>query len=207
MQDKKENMKVESQLENFLKSSFFNNRSPSRTKIMHSVILEQLQNAYPRFQRYDWKFEWRLKHDGLGGTFDVDIVGFKNNEAKVFVLCKSINSSFAKNAKNYANNMLGEMHRIMHSKIVVPELVLFINIFPRILPVFDGKGNVKSFDDVIRSKKKTDVQSIMSDLYEKKVFEINVGYDIDNIKSLKKRSQFMQIIPKNIDKFVIPYED
>ena len=197
--------KVSNKMKKFIRHSFNNVRSSSRTVPMHTAILEEFLKNYPQYKDYDWEQEWLLEEDGIDGTFKIDIVGLKNNKAKVFILCKSINSSFAKNAKNYANCTMGEMHRIMDSSFINPELLLFVNIYPRLIPVFDGYGKVRSYDDVNKSKSKAKVGNIMKKYYKNKVFEVDISYDIESIHSKKHRDDFLDITPNNIDGFKINY--
>lgn len=187
----------------FLKHSFANVRSSHRTHKMHHAIIRQLIHSYPEYEKYDWVHEWRLPKDGFGGTFDIDVVGFKDSVPKVFILAKSINSSYAKNSKNYANTSIGEMHRIMDSDIINPEQVFFINIYPRILPTFNNQGIVTGYDNVAKSKEKTNIKPIMESYYPNKVFEINIYYDIKNIYDYKTSAEFAEIIPENINGFKI----
>jgi len=199
-----ENMtNVSKNFKEFIKSTFSNIRSNVRTIQMHSAVLEEFLNNYPEYKDYEWKHEWILRKDGINGTFKIDIVGFKNGKAKVFMLCKSINSSFAKNAKNYASGMIGEIHRIMDSSIVNPELLLFVNIYPRIVPVFDGSGKVTNYNDVGKSKDRANVNIVIEKYFKNKVFEVNISYDIEGIRSKTHRDDFQVINPKNITKFEI----
>lgn len=197
--------KVSKKMKEFLKHSFNNIRSTFRTIPMHNAVLEDFLNNYPQYKDYDWEYEWILRKDGIGGTFKIDIVGLKNGKPTIFLLCKSINSSFAKNAKNYANCMIGEMHRIMDSDIISPELLLFVNIYPRFVPVFDGKGNVKIYDDVEKSKSRAKIENVMKKYYKNKVFEVNISYDIEDVYSKKCRGDFLDINPKNVSMFEIGY--
>jgi hypothetical protein len=198
---------VSKKIKEFIKHSFNNVRSTCRTIPMHNAILEEFLNNCPEYKDYEWEHEWILKEDGIDGTFKIDIVGLKNGKPKVFLLCKSINSSFAKNAKNYANNMMGEMHRIMDSDIISPELLLFVNIYPRFVPVFDGKGKVKHYDNVEKSKSRAKVAKIMKKYFKNKAFEVNISYDIEDVYNKKCRDDFLDINPKNISKFEFGYED
>lgn len=199
--------KVSKKLKEFIKHSFNNIRSTFRTIPMHNAVLEEFLKNYPQYKDYEWEHEWILNDDGIDGTFKIDIVGMKNGKAKVFILCKSINSSFAKNAKNYANCVMGEMHKIMDCESINPELLLFVNICPRFAPVFDGKGKVKSLDDVYKSKSRAKVSKIMKKYYKNKVFEVNLYYDIQDIHTKKHRDDFLDITPKNISGFEIGYAD
>ena len=63
-------------LTEFLTTSFQNVRSSKRTDELHKALLNEILNQNPDLAEYDWKFEYQLKEDAFGGTFDIDIVGF-----------------------------------------------------------------------------------------------------------------------------------
>ena len=69
----------------FLTTSFQNVRSSKRTDELHKVLLDEVLNNNSDWAEYDWQFEYQLPEDGFGGTFDIDIAGFKNGELKVIL--------------------------------------------------------------------------------------------------------------------------
>ena len=128
-------------LSEFLTTSFQNVRSSKRTDELHKVLLDEVLNNNLDWAEYDWKFEYKLKKDAFGGTFKIDIAGFKNGELKVAILAKAINSNVNKNIKNYANTTIGEAARIYYAPCVELEKVLFVSVLPRIAPRFNISGS------------------------------------------------------------------
>jgi len=190
-------------MKTFLQTSFRNIRSNKRTDIFHKVLLDEVLNVDPTWAEYDWKFEYKLPVDGFGGTFDLDISGFVDQELKVVILGKAMNSNIAKNIKNYANTTLGEAARLMYAPGVDLEKILFISIFPRLSPRFKKSGEVEGFDDVISSKSRTNVAPILKQQYGNKVQVIDLMFDIENITQKKTKNDFDDIIVENLNKLVI----
>lgn len=192
-------------IENFLKTAFQNVRSNKRTDVLHEAVLGQLLKNYPNYNDYAWKFEERIKKDGYGGTFDIDIVGMIKGEPKVVILCKCINSNYGKNSKNYANTTLGEAYRAVYAESMSPEKVIFVNIYPTICPSFTTDGKVKGYDNIEKYKSRTNVSRALFNLYGKKVEEVNVSYDIENLDKKKTKKDFNLINPINISEFKLHY--
>lgn len=188
----------------FLETTFQHVRSSHRTDDLHHAILEDLQKKYPEYKKYDWSHEWKLKKDGLKGSFKIDIIGKLNGEIKVTICCKCINSSVGKNIKNYANTVLGEAHRIIDSNLSV-DRVLFINIYPRFAPRFKKDGRVGGFDNTVSYKNRTDPDDVFEKYWPGIAEEINIYYDIDNVKSKKHQSEFDVIKPINVTKLELKY--
>ena len=100
-------------LSEFLTTSFQNVRSKERTDRLHKAVLNEILNVNPEFAELRWEFEYELPEDSFGGTFDLDIVGFDDNdEIKVIILDKAYQSNIGKNMKNYANTSVGESARV-----------------------------------------------------------------------------------------------
>ena len=76
-------------LNEFLTTSFQNVRSSKRTDELHKVLLDEVLNNNPDWAEYTWQFEYQLTVDGFGGTFDIDIAGFKNGELRFIQQTKS----------------------------------------------------------------------------------------------------------------------
>jgi hypothetical protein len=189
----------------FLKTTFQNVRSSKRTDVLHQSVLSEIIKNYPKYEKYSWKFEERISKDGYGGTFDIDIVGTIKGEPKIAILCKCINSSFGKNSKNYANTILGEAYRAVYAKSINLDKVLFINIYPSVCPTFTKDGKIKGYDNIAKYKTRTNTEEALFNLYGKKVEEINVSYDIENLDKKKSKKDFDIINPINIRELKIKY--
>ena len=183
-------------MESFLETSFQNVRSSKRTDEFHTALLDEVLNANPEWAEYDWQFEYQLPVDGFGGTFDIDIAGFRDGELKVAILGKAINSNVNKNIKNYANTSIGEAARIMYAPDVIMEKVLFVTVLPRVAPRFNTKKEVVGFDDVISAKNRTKIKTILHFQYGGKVEAIDLFFDIEGVKNL---TNFDLIEVKNLD--------
>lgn len=183
-------------METFLETSFQNVRSSKRTDEFHKVLLDEILNSNPDWAEYDWEYEYQLPVDGFGGTFDIDIAGFKNGELKVAILGKALNSNINKNIKNYANTSVGEAARIMFAPDIEMEKVLFISVLPRVAPRFNKNGNVVGFDDVVSSKNRTKINHVLQAQYGGVVEAIDLYFDIDDVKVLQ---EFDQISVSNLD--------
>jgi hypothetical protein len=190
-------------MKTFLQTSFRNVRSNKRTNIFHKVLLDEVLNVNPTWAEYDWKFEYKLPVDGFGGTFDLDISGFVDQELKVVILGKAMNSNIAKNIKNYANTTIGEAARLMYAPGVDLEKILFISILPRLSPRFKKSGEVEGFDNIISSKSRTNVSPILKQQYGNKVQAIDLMFDIEDITQKKTKDDFDDIIVENLDELVI----
>ena len=172
-------------METFLETSFQNVRSSKRTDEFHNELLNEVLNANHDWAEYDWKFEYQLPVDGFGGTFDIDIAGFDSEDnLKVAILGKAINSNVNKNIKNYANTSIGEAARIMFAPGVEMEKVLFVTVLPRIAPRFNNKKQVVGFDDVISAKNRTKINEILDAQYDGVVEAIDLFFDIEDVKNL-----------------------
>jgi len=187
----------------FLTTSFQNVRSSKRTDELHKVLLDEVLNSNSDWAEYDWQFEYQLPVDGFGGTFDIDIAGFKNGELKVAILAKAINSNVNKNIKNYANTTIGEAARIYYAPGVELEKVLFVSVLPRVAPRFNNQGNITGFDDVVGAKNRTRVNGILNLQYGGVVESKDLYYEIENLKQMTNKEEFDVIQIKNLDELVI----
>ena len=123
-------------LETFLKTTFFDVRSAKRTDALHNALLSELLKKYPKYKKYNWKFEYNLRGDAYGGTFKIDIIGLDNEGIpKLAILCKCNNSNIGKNIYNFSNTTIGEAARLMYSKYKF-EKILFVSVYPRKAPLF-----------------------------------------------------------------------
>ena len=188
----------------FLKTSFQNVRSSKRTDRLHKVVLDEVLNSNPDWAEYSWKFEYTLKKDGFNGTFKLDIVGLDSNgDIKVVVLDKAYQSSVNKNIKNFANTTIGESARVFYSPLCQNiEKILFVNVMPRVAPMFTKNGDIKGFDDVVRAKGRTKIDHILTDQYGGIVESIDQYYDIADLKSKKNKSDFNSVDIANLDQLV-----
>ena len=64
------------ELKTFLKTTFVAVRSAKRTDALHNALLSEFLKKYPKYKKYNWKFEYNLRGDAYGGTFKIDIIGF-----------------------------------------------------------------------------------------------------------------------------------
>ena len=189
-------------LNEFLTTSFQNVRSSKRTDELHKVLLDEVLNNNPDWAEYTWQFEYQLTVDGFGGTFDIDIAGFKNGELKVAILAKAINSNVNKNIKNYANTTIGESARIYYAPGVELEKVLFVSVLPRVAPRFNKQGNITGFDDVIGAKNRTKVNNVLQQQYGGTIESIDLYYDIADVTMKNDKSDFDRIVVENLEELI-----
>jgi hypothetical protein len=193
-------------LEIFLETTFVNVRSSKRTDKLHTAVLLELLKKYPKYEKYNWKFEYKLRGDAYGGTVKVDIIGLDNEGIpKIAILCKCCNSSVGKNIYNFSNTTIGESARLMYSNYEF-EKILFVNIAPNEAPLFYNNGEVRSYDSPYSAKNRVNCSNILYKQYGEKIEEINIFYDINSLRSKKRREDFYQITPKNITELMIKYE-
>jgi hypothetical protein len=186
-------------IKTFLETTFQDVRSSRRTAVLHKEILKELLETTPEWSDLGWVFEYKLKEDGYGGTFDIDIAGFKDGNLTVAVLAKAINSNVAKNHKNFANTTIGEIHRLMDAPNLSPlEKVLFISYYPRMAPVFTG-GKLSRFDNVPKSKSRTNINPILKKYWGERVISMDLYYDIGELENKVSKGDFDNIEPENID--------
>lgn len=197
---------IMNKIKTFLKTTFIDVRSAKRTDALHNAILSELLKKYPKYKKYNWKFEYNLRGDAYGGTFKIDIIGLDNEGIpKIVILCKCSNSNIGKNIYNLANTTLGEAARLMYSEYEF-EKILFVSVFPNKAPLFRKGGKCWSFDSPLAYKERINCSKILFEQYDDKVEEINIFYDIENLESKKSKKDFNQIKPKNITEFKLRYE-
>jgi len=188
------------QLVEFLQTSFQNVRSSKRTDDLHEVLLSEILSRNPQWNNLDWKFEYKLPLDAFGGTFDIDIAGFNdNNELKVCILAKAMNSNVNKNIKNYANTTIGEAARLAYAPNINLEKILFVSVLPRVAPRFKKDGTVGGFDDVISAKNRTKIDGVLRQQYGDLVELKDVFFDIADVRNKKTKDEFTDIIVENLD--------
>ena len=186
-------------LTEFIQTSFQNVRSSHRTDMLHTALLEEVKQRYPEYANLRWVFEYQLPEDSFGGSFDIDICGFnQDNELEVCVLAKAINSNVNKNIKNYANTTIGEAARIMFAPGVAPKKVLFISVLPRVAPRFNREGAVVGYDNVLSAKARTNVSGVLEAQYNSVVEALDIFYDIDNVTNLVEKQEFQTIAISNL---------
>jgi len=187
-------------LSEFLTTSFQNVRSSKRTDELHKALLNEILNANPEMAEYRWEFEYQLKEDAFGGTFDIDIVGFDaDDNMKVAILAKAINSNVNKNIKNYANTTIGEAARLYYAPgCNTIEKILFVSVLPRIAPRFNTAGDVVGFDDVIGAKNRTKLDDVLSRQYNGTVETMDLYFDIENVTEQKNKVDYNTINPINL---------
>ena len=194
------------ELKTFLKTTFVAVRSAKRTDALHNALLSEFLKKYPKYKKYNWKFEYNLRGDAYGGTFKIDIIGFNNiGVPKIAILCKCNNSNIGKNIYNFSNTTIGEAARLMYSEYEF-EKILFVSVYPNKAPLFKEDGSIRAFDSPYSYKERVTASRILFEQYGDKVEEINIFYDIENLESKKSREDFYQIKPKNITEFKLSYE-
>lgn len=177
-------------LEDYLPTSFANNRSSKRTDDLNLALLNEFLNDNPEYAELDWQFEYKLP-DAYGATFKVDAVGLDGDKPRVVLLNKNANSNFAQNMKNYANTSVGEAARVLLGPIGEDVVkVFFITVHPNFSPFFKSDGSVGRIEDVWRAKKRTNVEDVLKKLYGDKVSTITYSFDIDEINEFTNKSQF-----------------
>ena len=187
-------------LEDFLTTSFQNVRSSKRTDELHKVLLDEILNANPDLAEYTWKFEYQLKEDAFGGTFDIDIAGFDaDGDIRVAILAKAINSNVNKNIKNYANTTIGEAARLYYAPGCNSiEKILFVSVLPRVAPRFNTAGDVAGFDDVLSAKNRTKIDDVLQRQYHGAVDTIDLFFDIDNVREQNSKADYQEISVSNL---------
>ena len=188
-------------LTEFLTTSFQNVRSSKRTDELHKALLNDILNQNPDLAEYTWEFEYQLKEDAFGGTFDIDIVGFDaDGEMRVAILAKAINSNVNKNIKNYANTTIGEAARLYYAPNCQQiQKVLFVSILPRVAPRFDNSGIVTGFDDVVGAKNRTKIDDVLQRQYGGIVETVDLFFDIAHVDKCEHKDNFNTITPLNLD--------
>ena len=173
-------------IQSFLTTSFQNVRSSRRTDDLHQALLEELTQTCPEFDKFMWKFEYKLQEDAFGGTFDIDLAGFdvSSGELKVAVLAKAINSNVNKNIKNYANTTIGEAARLVYAPNVELDKVLFVSILPRVAPRFDKLRQIVGYDDVVSAKERTNISNVLRAQYDDQVQSVDLFYDIEGVRDV-----------------------
>ena len=187
-------------LSEFLTTSFQNVRSSKRTDELHKALLNEILNQNTDLAEYDWKFEYQLKEDAFGGTFDIDIVGFDaDGDMRVAILAKAINSNVNKNIKNYANTTIGEAARLYYAPGCNSiEKILFVSVLPRLAPRFNTAGDVVGFDDVISAKNRTKLDDVLQRQYHGAVETIDLYFDIENVTEQKNKTDYEEINVSNL---------
>ena len=181
------------ELKDFISTTFNDVRSSKRTEVLHKAVLLYLYEQRHDLINYDVKYEYKIP-DAFGGTFTVDTALIHNNVVKKVILCKSINSNVTKNIKNYANTTVGEAARICHIDNDIDE-VIFITIQPEVAPVFKSDGTVKRLENVISSKKRTNISNVIEAQYGDRVKFIDIWYKIPNINSRYSRKDYAKFTP------------
>ena len=188
------------QLVEFLQTSFQNVRSSKRTDDLHEVLLSEILSKNPQWKDLDWKFEYKLPLDAFGGTFDIDIAGFNdNNELKVCILAKAMNSNVNKNIKNYANTTIGEAARLAYAPNINLEKILFVSVLPRLAPRFKKDGTVGGYDDVVSAKNRTKIDDVLEKMFDDTAKVIDLYFDIVDLRNKKTKDEFADIIVDNLD--------
>ena len=208
-------------MKQFLETSFQNVRSSARTKVLHQVILDEVLKAYPEWKKFTWVFEYKMRHDGFEGTFDIDIAAFSfppenklrdprrpgGKTLEVALLCKAMNSNVNKNIKNYANTTIGEAARLMYAPMRPKTKVFFISYLPRIAPRFNNGGAVVGFDDVVSAKHRTKVDTVLKRQYgyhrdnpdARMVETLDLYYNIADVYEKQTKEDFNDIIVEDLD--------
>lgn len=185
-------------IEEFISSSYRNVRSSKRTDNLHRSLVTLLIQQKPELQDYTIKYEY-IHPCGYGGTFAVDIAFIDaDGKCKLAVLAKALNSSVAKNIKNYTNCTVGEAARLMYSS-QPPEQVLFITLAPRVTPLFNKHGDVIGFEDVVRQFTNTNPQPILSSQYTERVKLQYIFYDIIGVKDKTSKDEFLHVEFENLN--------
>ena len=200
----KGNQTNQMQLVEFLQTSFQNVRSSKRTDDLHDVLLSEILAKNPQWREMNWRFEYKLPLEAFGGTFDIDIAGFDDEDnLKVCILAKAMNSNVNKNIKNYANTTIGETARLAFAPDLDLEKILFVSILPRVAPRFKKDGSVGGFDDVISAKNRTKIDGVLEKQYGELVGIMDIFFDINNVRNKKTKDEFCDIIVDNLDEFVV----
>lgn len=185
-------------LEQFINTSFLDIRGTERTDSLHTALVELLRKQRPELVDMEVRYETRYP-DGYGGMFKLDIAFFDaDDNCRLVVLDKALNSSVGKNIKNYGNTTVGEAARLMYSE-KPPAEVLFITVTPRLAPVFNKQGEVQRLDDVVNCVAQTNPQKILDQQYDGNVRAAYIFYDIVDVKDKKTQQQFQPIEFENLD--------
>jgi hypothetical protein len=91
----------------------------------------------------------------------------------------------------------------MYAPNVNFENIMFVTILPRNAPVFLASGKVKTVEDVVKAKKRTQISKVLHNQYNGVVKVIDLYYDIKDIKSKQTKDDFNDIIVENLDEIKI----
>lgn len=205
-------------LESFCRVTNQNNRSAFRTDALNRIMYDYIVSANPSLKQYDAHYEASIDGDGRDGTFkcDITLTCKTTNKIKVVILLKAINSSYQKNGHSYTNTTFGEGgDRVGCSPHFDPwdeeTKIVFVNLMPRIAPVFGGdKSKVTSYEDLTRIKKTFDLTESLKKCawihdnfnhgdvnsprpirYIEKIKVIDLFYSIDDVHNKTHRNDFL----------------
>tara|TARA_R100000951_G_scaffold116049_1_gene126324 strand:+ start:542 stop:1162 length:621 start_codon:yes stop_codon:yes gene_type:complete len=112
-------------------------RSPKRTDTLNDCMIQWLDKNTDD----SWTFNSEISIDcARGGSFKIDVVGYKGGKMKSLFLLKAIESSYNKNRHNYGNTVAGEASRVFDLKARRDLDVFFIDWIPRKLPIYNKDG-------------------------------------------------------------------
>ena len=183
----------------FIRHTFRDVRSSHRTKVLHEAVLNELIAQHPKLNKIEWVHEYRLKEDGYGGTFDIDIAGFDKGELVYALLIKAPNSNISKNIKNLANTTVGECGRLADAPNINLRRIWFVTIIPNNAPRFNNKKEVVGIDDVVKAKSKTNISKTIK-RFGDNVESVEATFDIVGIADKKMVDDFYDIRIKNYKK-------
>lgn len=187
-------------VKSFIRHTFLDVRSSSRTKVLHEAVLNELIAQHPKLNKIEWVHEYRLNEDGYGGTFDMDIAGFNSKGELVYaLLIKAPNSNINKNIKNLANTTVGECARLADAPNINLRRIWFVTIMPNKAPRFNKNGVVVGIDNVVNAKAKTNITKTVK-RFGDNVELVEATFDIHNIDAKRTVDDFADITIKNYKK-------
>ena len=176
-------------------------RSGHRTDHVHEGIVKELKDIVSGFDdKYSVELEKKVTDNvNKSGKFKVDVAISIKEDGKdfLYILVKAFASSVNKNIGNYANNLIGESHRV---KFFHPDVnLLFVAIAPNRCPVYNDVGLIRSWENPVYNS----LDYAYKIMPEDKVSSCVITYDND-IQDVDCKNDFMARLTlsniKNIDK-------
>ena len=119
-------------------------RSSKRTDVLNDLTISKVLKPLAK-AGWEFKTEQRIICS-RGEKFKIDIVGYYNGQAKLYVLLKAVQSSYNKNRHNYANGTIGEPTRIFGKNKLNGVTLISIDWIPYQVPAptKDNKNKIET---------------------------------------------------------------
>lgn len=177
-------------------------RGTERTKKLHELAWQDIveeRNLNP--EEWEVYYEYLLEKDGHEQTFDLDVFAVnKNNNHKMVILAKSVQSDYNKNSNNYKNTILGEASRVLDSELLSNDTeVIFWNIVPENSPSFKKDKSLRSWSSTEKTLTTNEKISKFRKRFDNKFTVKNIMYDIKDRSFLKTKKDFRDISIEQVE--------